>query len=186
MFGFLKKRKKTAVLALLFCLVPISAFSEEFRRAVTFEDAHAASCRVNASGARGTGTFIGSVGDSAYILTNYHVVTTSSKVSVDFWTNSERETLDGKVVWRYYDADLPADFAIIELNAKTLKNSINPPFVALGGKDAKPSINGFIVSSGAPDGRFTQAWKGKVLDYFNGSTVLFLRRRFQDSRGAAY
>lgn len=173
MFGFLKKRKKTVVLALLFCFVPIRSFSEEFRRAVTFEDAHAASCRVNASGARGTGTFIGSVGESAYILTNYHVVTTSSKVSVDFWTNSERETLEGKVVWRYYDADLPADFAIIELNAKSLKNSINPPFVALGGKDAKPSINGFIVSSGAPDGRFTQAWKGKVLDYFNGSTVLF-------------
>lgn len=150
-----------------------TALGVEFRRAETFEDAHAASCRVTAGGSRGTGTFIGSRGDAAYVLTNYHVVTKNTDVYLDFWTNSEKERLAGKVAWRYYDANLPADFAIVEIDAETLKSAIDPPFVALGGKDAKPSINGFIVSSGAPDGRFTQAWKGKIEDYYRDATALF-------------
>lgn len=172
----LKKKAKYAILGVFLTIAVFSiktALGVEFRRAQTFEDAHAASCRITAGASRGTGTFIGSRGDSAYILTNYHVVTKNTDVIIDFWTNSRKERLSGKVAWRYYDANLPADFAIIEVNADTLKSSINPPFVALGGKDAKPSINGFIVSSGAPDGRFTQAWKGVIEDYYNNATALF-------------
>ncbi len=176
MLDILKKRTKYAIIGVFLSIAVFSikaALGVEFRRAQSFEDAHAASCRITAGASRGTGTFIGAIGESAYILTNYHVVTKNTDVILDFWTNSKKERLSGKVAWRYYDAALPADFAIIEVNAESLKNSINPPFVALGGKDAKPSINGFIVSSGAPDGRFTQAWKGIVEDYYQNATALF-------------
>ncbi|MBR0226129.1 MAG: trypsin-like peptidase domain-containing protein [Thermoguttaceae bacterium] len=158
---------------ILFVLTKNPAFSQEFRRAATFEDAHGASCRVNAGQSRGTGTFFGAWGGVGYVLTNYHVVTKETVVSLDFWTNSIKETISGKVVWKYFDPQLPADFAIIAVDAETLKNTINPPFVPLAGNNVKPSEGGLIVSSGAPDGRFTQAWKGQVLDYYKGATVLF-------------
>ena len=144
----------------------------EFRRAETFEDAFGAACRVSVSGARGTGFFIGAVGNDAYIVTNYHVVTKNQVGTLDFWTNGRKESITGRVEWRYYDADMPADFAVFVVDAEELKE-IDPPYIALGGVDAKPSIGAFIISCGAPDGRFTQAWKGQVLEYFSGKTAIF-------------
>lgn len=149
-----------------------SVFGVEFKRAETFEDAYNASCRVSVNGARGSGTFIGTSDDKAYILTNYHVVTNNKDVRLDFWTNGRRESVNGKVDWKFYDANIPCDFARIVVDAGELKK-IDPPYVALGGTDAKPSVGAYIISSGAPDGRFTQIWKGQVLEYYNNKTCVF-------------
>lgn len=166
------KRKIVFIVFLMFSTF-VGVDAAEFRRAVTFEDAHAASCRITAGNSRGTGTFVGVDDGNAYILTCDHVVKGNKNVLIDFWTNSQKQTVSGVVVWESFDTDLPGDFAFIAVNAENLKNEINPPFVALGGSDAKPSINGFIVSSGAPDGRFPQAWKGKVVEYYRDATALF-------------
>lgn len=167
---------KILLLAALSVLTIASQYASaaEFRRAVaTLDDVHAASCRVNVSGARGSGTFIGCDGGQAYILTNYHVVTNASSASVDFWSNGDQVNLRGRVVWRYYDENMPADFALIAVDADELEAKVDPPFVALGGKDARPGDNSFIISAGAPKGRFVQSWRGRVVDYYNGSTALF-------------
>lgn len=149
------------------------AYGQEFRRAEnTLDDVFAASCRVNVSGARGSGTFNGVKDGLAYISTNYHVVSNQKTATVDFWTNGVKQTVVGKVAWRAYDANMPADFAFIVVDAAELAK-INPPYVALGGSDAKPSTNSFFLSSGGPKGLSVKAWKGKVLDYFNGETALF-------------
>lgn len=152
--------------------VPTTA--EDFRRATNdLDDVFAASCRVNVSGARGSGTFNGVKDGLAYISTNYHVVSNQKSATVDFWTNGVKQTLAGRVAWRAYDANLPADFAFIVVDADELKRTIDPPYVALGGSDAKPSVNSFFLSSGGPKGWSVKAWKGKILDYYNGETVLF-------------
>lgn len=168
--------KKSFIALVLFaalCL-PSTLFAVDFRRAEgTLDDAFAASCRVNVSNARGSGTFIGEDNGKAYILTNYHVVTTNDSATVDFWTNGVRTTLAGRVAWRYYDAEMPADFALITLDAQELKDAVDPPFVALGGKDARPDINSFILSAGAPKGRNVSAWRGKVVNYYNNKTAIF-------------
>lgn len=169
---FLTSLAAAPILAPWFLRIADAGESEAFKRAQTFEDAHAASCRVNVSNARGTGTFIGVENGRGIILTNYHVVTNSKRASVDFWTNSEKETATGDVVWRYYDAGMPADFALIAVEVEKLKR-IAPPFVAIGGEDARPGVHSFIVSAGAPDGRFVQSWKGKIDGYYQGETVLF-------------
>ena len=97
---------------------PVAA---DFRRAEnTLDDVFAASCRVNVSGARGSGTFNGVKDGLAYISTNYHVVSNQKNATVDFWTNGVKQTLAGRVAWRAYDANLPADFAF----KKTLKNKL--------------------------------------------------------------
>lgn len=162
-----------AVLALI-AILGASCFGVEFRRADnTLDDVFSASCRVNVSGARGSGTFNGEKDGLAYISTNYHVVSGQKNATVDFWTNGVKQTLAGRVVWRAYDANMPADFAFIVVDAEELKRTVDPPYVALGGSDAKPSVNSFFLSSGGPKGWAVKAWKGKVLDYYNGETVLF-------------
>lgn len=151
-----------------------AALAVEFSRARTLEDAHKASCRVSVSSARGTGTFIGYDEEHArcLVLTNYHVVTRNTDCVLDFWTNSVRQSVKGRVVARFYDARKPYDFALIEVNPNDLKR-IDPPYVALAGKGATPDANSFILSAGCPKGRFVQAWKGKVLGYYGGITVEF-------------
>lgn len=147
---------------------------DEFKRAETLEDALKASCRVSVNGARGTGTFVGVdyVKKCAVILTNYHVVTTNNIATLDFWTNSIQQSVQGKIYARFYNPNLPADFALIAVDPLELAK-INPPFVALAGADGAPSENSYIISAGCPKGRFVQAWKGKTLSYYHGRTIEF-------------
>lgn len=166
--------EKAAILAIFWATLSAnSAYSVEFRRAETMEDAHSASCRINAGNSRGTGTFFQACGSKAYIVTCQHVVGSTVDLTTDFWGNSVKQNIKGRVCWRYFDASDPGDFAIIAVDAETLKREVDPPYVPLAGSDARPTVNGFIVSSGAPDGRFTQAWKGKVVEYYQDSTAIF-------------
>ena len=165
---------RTAVV-LAVALFATVGYALEFKRAETFEDAFGASCRVSVSGARGSGTFVYYDNRDAYILTNYHVVTTNNTATVEFWTNSKLQRISGKVVWRYYDVKSakPKDFAFIVVDAQQLKREIDPPFMPIAGPNVRPPQNSYICSAGAPDGRFVQSWKGEIIGYYNGETVEF-------------
>lgn len=168
------KLLKIAV-AFVIALSAATGLAIEFKRAENFEDAFSASCRVSVANARGSGTFVYYDENNAYILTNYHVVTTNSTATVEFWTNSKLQRISGRVVWRYYDirSAKPKDFAFIVVDAEQLKREVDPPFMPLAGPNIRPSEKSFICSAGAPDGRFVQAWKGQVVGYYNGETVEF-------------
>lgn len=182
--AFLKTAAATALAASLPLAPPFDPFrtlafasgsddGPTFRAAApTLDDAHAASCRVRVPNASGSGTFVGVAGGLAWILTNYHVVGRAKTARLDFWTNSVLETVDVAVKWRAYDASRGYDFAFCTLDPAELAR-IAPPFVRLGGPDATPSRDAFIVSSGCPDGRFAQAWRGKIVSFWNDSTALF-------------
>ncbi|MBQ9372137.1 MAG: trypsin-like peptidase domain-containing protein [Thermoguttaceae bacterium] len=161
--------------AMSMVLVGATVFGVEFRRAQPncMEDVYDASCRVGVRGAFGSGTFVGTSNDSAYILTNYHVVGKETNATIDFWANGVKQSIAGKVVRRAYDANLPADFAIIAVDANELKRLVDPPFVALGGRDSHPGVDAFFLSSGGPKGWAVKAWKGKTLGYYSGETALF-------------
>lgn len=163
------------VVALAIAFFAATGYALEFKRAMTFEDAFGASCRVSVSGARGSGTFVYYDETNAYILTNYHVVTTNKDATVEFWTNSKLQRIPGKVIWRYYDVKnvKPKDFAFIVVDARRLKEEIDPPFMPLVGPNVRPAQKSFICSAGAPDGRFVQSWKGEVVGYYNSETVEF-------------
>ena len=80
--------KKIFLIAFLCAsFVVARAFGAEFRRAKDIDDAYDLTVRVSVSNARGTGAFIGydAVRDAALILTNYHVVTTNKRATVEFW-----------------------------------------------------------------------------------------------------
>ena len=166
----------------LVCGFPVVAFglvlfasaclAHEFKQAVTLDDARGATCRVCVTGARGTGFFFGVEGDYALVATNYHVVQKNQKARLDFWTNGVMESVTASIDWRAYNLNLLYDFAIMRVRVDDLAK-INPAWIPLAGADARPRVGAIIISSGAPDGRFPQAWKGQVLEYYNNKTAVF-------------
>lgn len=173
----MKRLISTALLTLAAFVPNVLRGSEiEFRRGLTLADAHAATFRVEVNGARGTATFIGCPKDRpgvAVFLTNYHVVTKNNEANLTSWGTSRQRSIRGKVAWRAYDVAAPWDFALVEADAATLKREIDPPYVQVAGPGVKPGRGAKILSAGAPDGRFVQAWRGSVVDYYNERTAVF-------------
>lgn len=172
------KRLILTTLLTLTAFVPCSAFGSEitFRRGVTWEDAHAATFRVDVNGARGTAVFIGCPKDRpdvAVFLTNYHVVTKNNEANLTSWGDHLQRSVRGKVVWRAYDINKPWDFATLEADAATLKREIDPPYIQIAGPGVKPGRGAKILSAGCPDGRFAQSWGGSIVDYYDEKTAVF-------------
>lgn len=145
----------------LFAVVSSTAFAFEFRRAKTLDDVYDASCRVSVSNARGSGVFIGidEGTGSALILTNFHVVQNFKTATLEFWRDGVPIPIRSTITWRYYDASLPADFAILAIDADKLAE-IDAPYVALGGPDCAPTPAAFFISAGCPKGSHVWSWKG--------------------------
>ena len=172
------KRLILTTLATAAAFIPISAFGSEitFRRGFTWEDAHAATFRVEVNGARGTAVFIGCPKDRpdvAVFLTNYHVVTKNNEANLTSWGDHLQRSIRGKVVWRAYDINRPWDFATLEADAATLKREIDPPYIQIAGPGVKPGRGAKILSAGCPDGRFAQSWGGSIVDYYDEKTAVF-------------
>lgn len=136
----------------------------EFRRAEpTLSDVHAATCRVRVSNARGTGIFNGydEATGKAYISTNDHVTSANRACTLDFWTNSRMQTVKGTVIFKSRNDQTGRDFAIIEVDANDLK-TIDPPYIPMKPLDAAELMGRAFLSSGCPDGRFDQGWRGTI------------------------
>lgn len=170
----------------LFCLlffVASIASAQEFRRAETLEDVWKASFRVETSNARGSGAFFAARGDKCYVLTNYHVVEKAQTVNLSHWGTNERKTIGARVVWRRLSENPRADFAVCEVDANDMAK-LDAPFIPLAGRDSAPDQQSYIASSGCPDGRFAQAWKGKTLGRLS-DTVRFQPAPVEGQSGSA-
>lgn len=166
---------KLKAIILSACIVTAPAYADDAfpTRGTTFLDVWKASCRVEVPNARGSGLYVGDDEEGrSNVFTNYHVVQNSTSCVLQFRTNGEPVDVSGRVYARYYDASLPADFALIEADREALER-LGVPYIPLAGAGVYPTENSYIISSGAPKGRFVQAWKGKILGYYNGSTALF-------------
>ncbi|MBQ9016648.1 hypothetical protein IJ103_00170 [Candidatus Saccharibacteria bacterium] len=134
---------------------------------------HAASCRVRVSNARGTGIFNGynEQTGKAYISTNDHVTSANRACQLDFWTNSKMETVAGSVVFKSRNDNTGRDFAIIEVDANELKK-IDPPYIPMKSVDPAALVGRPFMSSGCPDGRFDQGWRGTI-ERLDGGMAIF-------------
>lgn len=163
----------------LFCFVVAElaaplCFAVEFRRATpSLSDVHAATCRVRVSNARGTGIFNGydEATGKAYISTNDHVTSVNRACLLDFWTNSRLETVKGTVIFKSRNDQTGRDFAIIEVDANDLKK-IDPPYIPMKAIDASELMGRAFLSSGCPDGRFDQGWRGTI-ETMEGGMLIF-------------
>lgn len=177
-------KRERFLFSLFFCLLLTAAivdgcngnkvFGVEFRRAQpTLGDVHAASCRVRVSNARGTGIFNGynAAEGVAYISTNDHVTTTAGSCKLDFWTNSVMQTVDGQVVYSLRDDRASRDFAIIAVDAEALKE-IDPPYIPMRALRLEDLPGRAFLSSGCPDGRFDQGFRGTI-ERIDGGMAVF-------------
>lgn len=157
------------------CLTaPVVVLAVDFRRAEpTLSDVHAATCRVRVSNARGTGIFNGynSKTGKAYISTNDHVTSANRSCILDFWTNSKMESVQGVVVYKSRNDNAGRDFSIIEVDADALK-AIDPPYIPMKALDASRLQGRTFMSSGCPDGRFDQGWRGTI-ERVDGGMAIF-------------
>ena len=159
---------------LAFLTTPGYLFAVDFRRAEpTLSDVHAATCRVRVSNARGTGIFNGynSKTGKAYISTNDHVTSANRSCILDFWTNSKMESVQGVVVYKSRNDNAGRDFSIIEVDADALK-AIDPPYIPMKALDASRLQGRTFMSSGCPDGRFDQGWRGTI-ERVDGGMAIF-------------
>lgn len=155
--------------ALIFAFVVLigaSCAAQEFRRAETLEDVWKASFRVETNNARGSGAFFAARDGKCYVLTNYHVVEKAQTVNLSHWGTNERKTIPARVVWRCLSERVRADFAVCEVDAADMAR-LDAPYIPLAGRDCAPDQQSYIASSGCPDGRFAQAWKGKTLGRYD-------------------
>ena len=171
--------------ALLVCLSVGRLFAIDFDWApAELVGSQEAACRVTVRGARGSGTFFEYNDTKAYILTNYHVIEGNNTATLDFWTNHVQQSIQGKVIWKAYNINIPYDFAIIEVDAVDLKNRINPPYIPLKPEGVDLPSERFIISAGCPKGQHVQAWKGKV-NGKQGATTLFTAHPSHGQSGSA-
>lgn len=162
------------VLLASFLTAPVVVLAVDFRRAEpTLSDVHAATCRVRVSNARGTGIFNGynSKTGKAYISTNDHVTSANRSCILDFWTNSKMESVQGVVVYKSRNDNAGRDFSIIEVDADALK-AIDPPYIPMKALDASRLQGRTFMSSGCPDGRFDQGWRGTI-ERVDGGMAIF-------------
>ncbi len=157
-----------------FLVASATSLAVDFRRAdATLSDVHAATCRVRVSNARGTGIFNGynAEGTRAYVSTNDHVTSNNRTCYLDFWTNSKMETVAGTVVYKSRNDQTGRDFSIIEVDAEALKK-IDPPYIPMKAMKPERLAGRAFLSSGCPDGRFDQGWRGTI-ERIEGNMAIF-------------
>lgn len=81
------------------------------------------------------------------------------------------ETVAGSVVFKSRNDNTGRDFAIIEVDAEALKK-IDPPYIPMKSVDPASLVGRPFMSSGCPDGRFDQGWRGTI-EKVDGGMAIF-------------
>lgn len=155
-------------LTLCVCLLTNTAKSEIW----TLNQVLEATCRVDAGSAFGTGSCIFFKNNKYYILTNAHVVGSSTNVKLEFFKNG-RKTLPipGKVVFRKLVEQTEEDFALIEVSEKYFGKY--PPRVAKLLKSDTELLYNYVKSAGCPGARWPSAWEGFIINKLSGRILFY-------------
>ncbi len=131
-------------------------------------DCYRATCRVSADGgARGTGCCFRIEQGYVFVLTNAHVVGSSSTASCEFYLRGHQSRpIRGKVVVRKRHDTI--DAAIIALPVSAFGDTL-PVAVPLANKDLKLSPGQAVFSIGCAGGSWPTAWEGHATGYSGGN-----------------
>ena len=118
----------------------------------------------------GSGTVISSDDDKYYILTNGHVIKDAKSALVEFFHNGHKSaSASANVQWVRYQSGTSIDAALLTVN-KNVFGEIHPEIIPLADKDIKLSSGDYVYSSGCPEGRWGQAWEGRVIETLDNIT----------------
>ena len=132
-------------------------------RPLSLNEITQASVRVSTGSAWGSGTCIYYDGSSYYILTNAHVVGSSSQANVEFFAGGWKTSfLQGKVIWKQFQDMTDVDFAIIKISKEKLGN-FKPRVIPLLPAKYNVKSNEYIASVGSPEARWAMAFEGRFI-----------------------
>lgn len=111
----------------------------------------------------GTGTVISEDDDSYFILTNGHIITDHKQALVEFFYNGYKSaSANSTVVWSRFQEGSTIDAALLSVK-KSVFGKIHPKVIPLADKNIQLKDGDYIYSSGCPNGRWAQAWEGRVI-----------------------
>lgn len=160
-----------------FAASALVSLAADVRRAVTFEELHASSCRVlvtdaSGRGASGSGVNIGVRDDFVIVSTNFHVVDGFDSSRVDYFGDYDVYKVSGRVANVWYDQTQPWDFAILEIPISAFGERtiyFTPP----APEGFSPRVGDVFVSSGCPGGRNASILKCYITSFYGpGNSVV--------------
>lgn len=161
---------KKAILAA--CAALLMLCSAAFAEPLSLNQILESTCRVGTAGAYGSGTVVAKRNANYYILTSAHVVGTSDKATVEFFSKGGKTLpIRGNVIWTAHKKQTDIDFALVTVPEKSFL-SWKPRIIPLMPKGYDIKKHAYVQSAGCPESRWAMAWEGHVLKD-EGSRVLF-------------
>ncbi|KKN12830.1 hypothetical protein LCGC14_1012410 [marine sediment metagenome] len=125
-------------------------------------DIISATVRVRSGDGIGTGCVFAVQGDTASVLTNFHVAgSVGTTVKVTFWQRGYRSVpVAGRVVWSSYKAGRHRDIAVVQVPLAALGGYV-PPAIPFAGANAESGAT--VLSVGCSGGSWPTLFRGRVL-----------------------
>ena len=143
-----------------------------FAQPLTMDEALEGVCRVNTSGARGSGTVFSEDDENYYIMTNGHVVGRSRKGHLEFFQDGYKSAMiPFKTEYSAYEEGTALDLAIVSVKKKYF-GRFPPRVIPLAPKGTNIKANDLVMAGGCPSAQWACAWKGRIIRN-HGATISF-------------
>ena len=143
-----------------------------FAQPLTMDEALEGVCRVNTSGARGSGTVFDEDEDKYYVLTNGHVIERAKRGHLEFFQDGYKSAMiPFETEYVAYEEGTALDLAIVSVKKKYF-GRYPPRVIPLAPKGTVIGANDLVMAGGCPSAQWACAWKGRVLNN-TGAVVSF-------------
>jgi hypothetical protein len=154
----MKKLMQALVLGLVLCFPSLG-----FAQPLTMDEALEGVCRVNTSGARGSGTVFSEDDEKYYIMTNGHVVGRAKRGHLEFFQDGYKSAMiPFRTEYSEYKEGTALDLAIVSVK-KEYFGRFPPRVIPLAPKGTEIKANDLVIAGGCPSAQWATAWKGRVL-----------------------
>jgi hypothetical protein len=134
-----------------------------FAQPLTMDEALEGVCRVNTSGARGSGTVFSEDEEKYYIMTNGHVVGRAKRGHLEFFQDGYKSALiPFRTEYSEYKEGTALDLAIVSVK-KEYFGRFPPRVIPLAPRGTEIKANDLVIAGGCPSAQWATAWKGRIL-----------------------
>ena len=134
-----------------------------FAQPLTMDEALEGVCRVNTSGARGSGTVFSEDDENYYVMTNGHVIGRSNRGHLEFFQDGYKSAMiPFKTEYSRYREGTALDLAVVSVKKKYF-GRFPPRVIPLAPKGTDIKANDLVMAGGCPSAQWATAWKGRVL-----------------------
>lgn len=159
---------KNIIISAIILLIPITANAEH----LLLDEVSQSVCKITLNSrdvfgrtvkSYGTGVVVSEDDTKYYILTNGHVIRDQKSTLVEFFYNGYKSaSTQANVVWSRFQSGTTIDAALLSVD-KNVFGKLHPKVIPIADKHISLSEGAYIYSAGCPNGRWSQAWEGRVI-----------------------